>query len=145
MSEGITVDVSEFCKGLEKDVQQMAAGMDRTIRQIGVFMQDQAAGRSPPPITGGLRRSITHQESVQNGVYVTEVGTAQEYAPYVEFGTGDRGSASGGYAYKGHMSDVSYTAGWKGMKAEPYLRPALFDLEDMYVGMVKDTLGKAIR
>ena len=54
-------------------------------------------------------------------------GNGEMYGPFLEYGTGDRGAA-GGMTYGGHTNpDITYTAGWPGMDARPFMRPALYD------------------
>jgi phage gpG-like protein len=69
-------------------------------------------------VTGNLVGSIEASVEVTSG----EVGTAVLYAPYVEYGTGERGAESGDP--EGKPSDITYSSGWPGMSARPYLTPA---------------------
>jgi phage gpG-like protein len=68
-------------------------------------------------VTGNLLSSV---EANVLGHYA-EVGTSVEYAAYVEYGTGQRGEAS---QFEGKPDDISYSPGWVGMSARPYLTPA---------------------
>lgn len=82
----------------------------------------QASAKLLVPVgeTGHLRNSIkTKSETTEVGVEA-KVYTNLEYAPYVEFGTGQRGQASNIDRPEG----VSYKADWKGMSARPYLTPS---------------------
>lgn len=85
---------------------------------------------------GNLRGSIhTATQDTGDGVQVT-TGTPVEYAAFVEYGTGERGAASGvtpeeGYEY----------GSCPGMTAQPYLRPAW----DQGKGAVTKDLAKAVR
>ncbi len=65
----------------------------------GEFVETAAALNSPVGKTGNLRASINHKRSAP---FIERVGTAVEYAPYVELGT-------------------------RFMRARPYLLPALID------------------
>ena len=73
-----------------------------------------------PVDTGELRASIGvgSVALVGSAVEGSVVATAA-HAAYVEFGTGQRGSASPG------AGPYPYTESWPGMPAQPYLRPAL--------------------
>ncbi len=74
-----------------------------------------------PVDTGELRSSIEKSAVVDDGEMVTATITATApHAAYVEFGTGQRGIQSSG-ADARHR----YSMDWKGMPAQPYLRPAL--------------------
>ena len=141
----VTLDVSDALNDLDvamDDFQRRI--LPRTMQRIGVTMQDVAQTRVPV-VTGHLKTSITHAEGNRGLVYTAQVGSNVEYAPYVEFGTGDAGAWSGGADYMGHDSGASYTAGWPGMRAQPYLRPALYDMQDVYIRMVRDAIREALR
>lgn len=79
-----------------------------------------------PVDTGKLRNSIkTKSQTTQEGVEA-QVYTNTEYAPYVEFGTGQRGSESN----INRPARVSYKADWKGMSAQPFMTPAYLHAEN---------------
>lgn len=85
---------------------------------------------------GNLRGSIhTATQEADGGVQVT-TGTPVEYAAFVEYGTGQRGAASGVTPEEGYEYGSS-----PGMAAQPYLRPAW---DGGKKGVVKD-LEKAVR
>lgn len=64
--------------------------------------------------TGNLRSSITHRSEERSAT----VGTNVEYAPYVEFGTS------------------------RGMKARPYIRPAIENHFSEYENILRQELGE---
>ena len=73
-----------------------------------------------PVDTGALAASIEAREPEISGNSVTAVVVAAEYyAAYVEYGTGQRGSASPG------AGPGPYDPNWPGMAAQPYMRPAI--------------------
>lgn len=83
-------------------------------------------------IEAGAKRNLIANGSVVTGNLVGsieasvigiegEVGTAVLYAPYVEYGTGERGAESD---FEGKPGDIIYSSGWPGMSARPYLTPA---------------------
>ena len=95
-----------------------------------------------PVDLGELKGSINHQ--VDENELCVRVGTNVEYAPYVEFGTGEY--AENGQGRKGgwfYVTDRPVVAGWLrplgitkdgkylyftyGSKPQPYLRPALLE------------------
>lgn len=91
--------------------------------------------------TGNLRNSITHKVVNNEKEHSVYIGTNVEYAPYVEFGTGV-------YYSGGRRTPWSYQdkdGNWhrtSGMKARPYLRPAISDHAETYEQVIKDELGK---
>lgn len=59
------------------------------------------------------------------------------YAPYVEFGTGHRG----GESYKPYLPEEegpAYATYWPGMRAQPFLRPAVADNLQILVAKLED-------
>ena len=95
-----------------------------------------------PVNTGALRNSINHK--VDSGEPAAYIGTNQEYAPYVEFGTG-RYSTTGGGTPKDHwayMGDDGKMHIGKPMKARPYLKPAVANHVGTYRNIFKDELSK---
>jgi HK97 gp10 family phage protein len=76
--------------------------------------------------TGNLRGSITHQ--VDEVELSCRVGTNVEYAPYIEFGTGEFAENSkgrkGGWFFTDAEGKTYFTLG---NKPQPFLRPALLE------------------
>lgn len=76
--------------------------------------------------TGNLRNSITHEVEQDNHSATAIVGSAVEYAPYVELGTGIYAEHGDGrktpWRYQDQYGNWHTTSG---MPARPYLRPAL--------------------
>ena len=84
-------------------------------------------------VEAGAKRNLVENESVDTtnlfssveadtDGFEGEVGTAVFYGPFVEFGTGERGDAS---EFPGKPAGITYSEDWKGMRARPYLIPAL--------------------
>lgn len=95
-----------------------------------------------PVDTGALRNSISHK--VVPSEPAAYIGTNLEYAPYVEFGTGQYSTTGGGtpkskWAYMG--DDGKWHIG-KPMKPQPYLKPAIADHVGTYRNIFKDELQK---
>lgn len=68
-------------------------------------------------VTGNLVSSIESHVTGTSG----EVGTSVEYSVFVEYGTGQRGAES---EFEGKTDGITYSSGWAGMSARPYLTPA---------------------
>lgn len=92
--------------------------------------------------TGNLRNSITH-DSVANDHSVTiAVGSAVDYAPFVELGTGIY--AEDGKGRKTPWSYQDPSGGWHqtvGMPARPFLRPAV----EKHIKEYKEVLENELR
>jgi HK97 gp10 family phage protein len=129
MAETLTIDLSEVERYISAVPERAEAQLHHDASRAGNIMANYARGNAPVR-TGALQRSITHAETFDEDGVTIEVGTNSRYGAYVEFGTGDKGSAM----YDGHMSEgVSFTMGWKGVRPRPYLRPALYDQEQILV------------
>lgn len=73
-----------------------------------------------PVDTGALSASIEAREAdVDASTATAKVVAGEPYAAYVEYGTGQRGSASPG------AGPGPYDPAWPGMAAQPYMRPAI--------------------
>lgn len=81
----------QHCHGLGGDIKKSSRkALERSAKKI----QKNAKYLAPVGETGHLRNSIkTKSEITQEGAE-SQVYTNLEYAPYVEFGTGQRGSDS---------------------------------------------------
>ena len=152
----VRVDISSLAKDLDADVERMREEIERTMRIVAVEMRGYARINAPvrKPInkggrmvshTGGLKSSITSKVVTDEDGITAFVGTNKKYAPYVEFGTGDRGMMAGGDVYKGHHVDISYTAGWPGMVPQEYLRPALYDKETEFISKIDSAVRRSLR
>lgn len=96
-----------------------------------------------PVCNGELRDSINSETRVtENGVKGT-CGTNKEYAPHVEYGTGQRGAESPSPP-KGPIGN-GYREDWAGMSAQPYLYPALMQNKDVVKELCITELNQEIR
>ena len=104
----------------------------RTLERWGLAAEGYAKDLAPVD-TGNLRNSIAHKVS-KNTVYI---GTNNEYAIYVELGTGKY--AEGGqpepWVYQDDEGRWHHT---HGQQAKPYLKPSITDHKQTYINIVKD-------
>lgn len=112
-----------------------------------------------PVDEGTLRNSIVTEVAEKNEVIVGAVKTNLEYAPYVEFGTGQKGQSGEAFRSSAHSvkdahfgkdvlkypGELNYRQDWKGMPAQPFLYPALKHNEEAVKGDVAKELLKEIR
>lgn len=90
--------------------------------------------------TGNLRNSITHV--VDDGEAAVYIGTYNEYAIYVELGTGIYAEGGGGRPTPWVYQDAHGRWHWtRGNKAQPFLKPALEDHKKEYQYIIKSELG----
>ena len=96
----------------DKVLKAKDAGTQKALEMIGLQCEKYAKLQCPVD-TGRLRNSLTHETRVQEES--TYIGTAVEYAPYVEMGTSR-------------------------MRAQPYLKPAVNDHRDEYKQIAESCL-----
>ncbi len=125
----IKLDNTEAVRHAAK--QQIMAALE----ECGLTAERYAKGNCPVD-TGNLRNSITHQMDGDNRVII---GSAVEYAPYVELGTGKytEGGRKTPWLYEDRKGNWHRTSG---QKAQPYLKPALADHVDEYKRIIKANL-----
>jgi HK97 gp10 family phage protein len=91
----------------------------------GQYVEDSAKLLCPVGETEMLRGSIHHV--VNNSELSVRIGTNTEYAPYLEFGTGEFAESGdgrkGGWYYVDDKGVGHFTFG---NKPQPFLRPALY-------------------
>lgn len=113
------------------------AACKRALERCG--MQAEGYAKEMTPVdTGNLRNSITHKV-VENEVYI---GTNNEYAAYVELGTGKyaEGGRKDPWVYQDEAGRWHHT---DGQRAQPYLKPAVADHKQTYRNIIKDELENA--
>lgn len=101
--------------------------LEDSVRKATVFVHGQAknyATFSQGYSKGHLKGSISMETKTEGKKFIGRVYTNVHYAPYVEFGTGQRGNGSYPYASELDFS-LSYKSDWAGMKAQPFMYPAL--------------------
>lgn len=97
----------------EKEVDKaFKDALERALEECGLVAEGYAKKLCPVD-TGRLRNSISHTTNDKSAY----IGTNVEYAPYVEMGT-------------------SRT------RAQPYLKPAVENHKDTYIGIFKKEMGK---
>ena len=113
------------------------AATERALEKCGLAAENFAV-RLVPVDTGNLRNSITHKV-VDDEVYI---GTNNEYAAYVELGTGKyaEGGRKDPWVYQDEEGRWHHT---DGQRARPYLKPAVADHKQTYLNIIKDELENA--
>lgn len=92
------------------------------VQHVGVGIQGKAIAGAVQGPTGDFARGFQFEARTTATGATGEITNNVEYAPYVEFGTGARGSGSN---YPGKPEGLAYTAAWPGMAARPTLTPAV--------------------
>jgi HK97 gp10 family phage protein len=107
-----------------EEKKQKKAKLERALTRCAQAVQG-AAKKKCPVDTGRLRGSIVTEVHEDYAL----VGTNVEYAPYVEYGTGQSGDTS-----------VAHRQDWKGQAPQPYLVPALKENEDKIRAILKEAV-----
>ena len=115
--------------------EKLEAAMLRALERCGLQAEGYAKDLVPVD-TGNLRNSITHDVvPAEKSVYI---GTNNEYAIFVEMGTGkyvEGGSQP--WIYQDEEGNWHHT---HGQRAQPYLKPAVADHKQTYRNIIEDEL-----
>lgn len=113
---------------------EFEAAISRALERCGSEAEGYAKALAPVD-TGNLRNSITHKV-VDDEVYI---GTNNEYAAYVELGTGihTEGGRQTPWVYKDEEGNWHHT---RGQEAQPYLKPAVADHKQTYRNIIENEL-----
>ena len=109
--------VNEMAQAFQRLSESVRGEILSSTAIAGALPIENQAKELCPVKTGNLRRSIETRFGESSGAKATAlVGSAVDYAPYVEFGTGRRGSESA------EAGPGPYREGWAGMPASAFLR-----------------------
>lgn len=131
-------EISVEFKNYAPDVKQaLKEACLRALERIGSQAEGYAFDLAPDD-TGNLKNSLTH--SVDEDELSVTIGTPNEYAVYVEMGTGlyVDGGRKTPWVYKDKK-----TGKWvrtHGQKAQPYLKPAITNHIETYKNIIEDEL-----
>jgi HK97 gp10 family phage protein len=118
-------------------VKKITEQMYDALELCGQLVED-SAKLLVPVDTGNLRGSITHKLMREENE--VRIGTAVEYAPYIEFGTGEFAEngqgRKGGWFYVDDKGNKHFTFG---NKSQPFLRPALYNNKSNIDKIFKET------
>ena len=132
----ITIKGTKELQNLLKNIG--TAPIERTIKKVTVEVQGQAKALAPAD-TGTLRNSIkmNYDSNKKEG----RVYTNNDYATYVECGTGVRGNGT----YPDGEKKLTYNQNWKGQVAQPYMYPALQFGKSKAQEILKQEIEKEIK
>lgn len=128
------VDFTDNSKEVLAAMHEAAA---RALEKCGLVAEGYAKKLCSPVDTGNLRNSITHTVDEQEPAAI--IGTNNEYAAYVELGTGKY--AEGGrptpWVYQDAKGNWHMT---HGQRARPFLKPAVADHAAQYRDILESEL-----
>ena len=121
MAVSIKVNVKDASERLDSLENELPNLLEKALEKACLIVEN-SAKQNCPVDSGQLRQSITHEVDGLTG----EIGTNVEYAPYIEIGTGIYSTQGNGRQTPWKYQDAK--GQWhttKGMKAQPFLKPAL--------------------
>lgn len=93
--------------------------------------------------SGMLKQSIESKVDETDAGITARISTNLDYAPYNEYGTGQRGAQSN-LTFKDEDGNISFSSNWAGMVARPFMRPALYNNEAIFREELKANIRKAL-
>ena len=133
MLDSMKIEITDN-SGLARE--EFQAACLRALEKCGLTVEAYAKLLCPVD-TGNLRNSITHQ--VQPSEPAVYIGSASEYAPHVELGTGKYypGGRQTPWVYQDANGQWHLT---HGQRAQPYLKPAVADHVAQYRWIIEGEL-----
>jgi HK97 gp10 family phage protein len=126
----------QFTDNSKEVLEAMQQAAVRALEKCGLTAEGYAK-KEVPVDTGNLRNSITHRvDEAEPSVFI---GTNNEYAAYVELGTGKytTGGRPDPWVYQDDKGRWHHT---NGQRARPYLKPAVADHKEIYRGIIDNEL-----
>ncbi len=126
----IRIDINDNTSRAREEIQAAAL---LALEKCGLTAEGYAKLLCPVD-TGNLRNSITHQVDISE--LLCRIGSASEYAAYVELGTGIYypGGRQDPWVYQDAKGNWHLT---HGQRAQPYLKPAVADHVPEYKAMIE--------
>ena len=121
MAVSIKVNIKDASERLDSLENELPNLLEQALEKACLVVEN-SAKQNCPVDSGQLRQSIKHEVDGLTG----EIGTNVEYAPYIEIGTGIYSTQGNGRQTPWKYQDAK--GQWhttKGMKAQPFLKPAL--------------------
>lgn len=125
-----------------KKVKQEIKNTSRVGMQSALLMVEASAKSRAPVDSGELRDKIDNEIKGSGNEIIGQVGSPLDYAPYIEFGTGE--FAENGMGRKGGWSFKDEEGNWvhtKGQKPQPFLRQAFRANKNNIVKILGEAFG----
>lgn len=135
MAKGVLLGIDLLNKRLANLSDAVKNGVKQDIQASGQTIRNGAIARVPVDL-GGLKGSIS-AANLNNG---TEVVAQQNYAAYVEFGTGAKVKVPPGLE---KYAREFFVSGKGTLPARPYMFPAYFEEEPKLIKKIEDRISKA--
>jgi HK97 gp10 family phage protein len=139
-------------EGILNCAERLDTGLRNGIKEATKLITNKAVDKAPRR-TGTLKRSIHSEVSTLGsftGKIIQDSGVAK-YGVFVEFGTGLYGP-KGDLIYPNKAKVLAWKQGGqqffarytKGMKAQPYMRPAFEESKEEVKGVLEEEISKAL-
>lgn len=130
-----------FTDNSEEIRELLRSAAQRAMEKCGLTAEGYAVKLAPFD-TGTLKNSISHKVAEESGEFVCYIGTNNEYAAYVELGTGKYypGGRKEPWVYQDAKGNWHMT---HGQRAQPYLKPAVADHVRQYKSIIENELNNA--
>jgi hypothetical protein len=135
-------DLKDFGKQAEKELESEM--------QLIAARWGSEAQRRVPVETGLLRNTIFHESGKEGGEHYAAVGSNQDYAPHIEFGTDwIAGGAVKALGLSPEITDAQAVTSWPAkdanatggsMEQMPFLRPAFMAIRDWALKRLENVL-----
>ena len=131
----------EFTSNADKIKRTTKDAINRILERWGLQAEGYAIDLVPVD-TASLKQSISH--SVDEREQEVVIGASNEYAAYVELGTGmyTNGGRQTPWAYVDGKGAGHFT---HGMKAQPFIKPAVADHIQTYKNIASDELHNTFK
>ncbi|MCI8828828.1 MAG: HK97 gp10 family phage protein [Ruminiclostridium sp.] len=135
MADSMHIEIIDNSAQVKEELKSAAV---RALEMCGLTAEGYAKQMCPVN-TGNLRNSITHQVDAEEPA--AYIGSAVEYAPCVELGTGKYypGGRQTPWVYEDAFGNWHLT---HGQRAQPYLKPAVADHAQQYHSIIEEALRR---
>lgn len=135
----------KFVSYKDRVITQMDAVIERAMTKVLEIIKS-AAKAGAAVDSGQLRNRIDYQLKKVGGQVVGVVGSPENYAIYVEFGTGEfaeNGTGrKGGWVYQDPSGEWCFTLG---QEPQPFMRPAFRQNKDKTKEILSKELGASFK
>lgn len=126
----------EIINNLRRYYKGMVREFEYELLRASSSMEMKAKMKAPVDL-GKLRQSIYHK--VDNKKLIGEVGATEEYAPYVEFGTGKYVKVDNEFK---DLAMTFYVNGQGRTKSRPFLVPSFYEERKKFIENIKNIVNK---
>lgn len=137
--------LNDWKSKIDKKTKEVELHVDKAALKAALFCEGEAKKNVMAQVYSTPSETYTRtgllKASIHSGMSTSKAHTAiifsdAPYAKYVEFGTGESGASSEAY----RPFDGGYNMKWKGMRARPFMYPAVFQNKQQIKDIIKKYL-----